>query len=263
MNRLTLIFAIFLTASFTGLSACKTGNFTEEKVSYTGPAVVDTVSGFYRTEPQSLRLCASFSDANRDTKCVDVAPKEEWLPLDFVLVLANPIAFILENPTSSSAAIVDPATYKETQVGMGVQFDKNTNAVNTNYQTRYKFLSYSKCVMTDSGFTDPANDGVSQIRITDDGLPVNGFTTRGSLDLKINFTRVFETTDNSDQCSLGLTDAQNCFHDQSTCGGATDQENEDLRRLMIALFGPHVDAGALNSNEIQFLKSLTSKVLYR
>jgi hypothetical protein len=255
--------ASFLTLTLSALSACKTGNFSEETVSLVSNAPVDIWSGYYRTEAQDLKLCANFWEPAMDTHCVQVSPKKEWLPEDFVKVLANPIAFVLENATSTNGVIVDPVTYKQTQLGMGAQFERTTNGLGISYQTRYKFLSYTKCIMTDSGFTDSANDGVSQIHITDDRMQVNGFTTRGTLDLKMNFTRVFETLDNSDQCRVALKDAQDCFEDQSVCGGATDQDNEDLHQLIIFLFGAHIDAGALKSSEIQYIKSVTSKAIYR
>lgn len=221
-----------------GLTGCRLGNHVEQL------SQTDKVSGYYETQPQTLKFCATHGS-------VDCKPATtNKIPGLLSQIFSNPVALILQNPSTGRAAFTRPkGDGSALPVYLGSD-GRLSYLVSTSPQIIWKdractgqlFLAESGKILKDTG---PYTSGTS--------LPLSG-----RIQLQVQVINSFDGN-----CGPTLTALYRCYLSASQCGGTSPGENQQQQQEVQDLFGPYIDAGAMAPADIPNTSYLAYEVFYQ
>jgi hypothetical protein len=240
LNR--IVFTVFTLS----LSGCYLGNYrilgTSSQSANSSSS--DGVSGFYVTEPQSLKFYATF------TNTIERAASTSLIPNLLSQRITNPVALLLQDANTGAAILAAPTGTD----GFPVTVDRDMNLTynsSTSPQTlwldpnckRYLQVGESGKVTKDPSITNPSG---------------NTHRLSGSLQLTVQVIYQFQG-----DCAPSLQSIYQCYMDSSQCGGTNVTANLDLQALVVRMFAPWIESQTIQISDIPHLSNYAYEVEYR
>jgi hypothetical protein len=238
--------AVFVMTVSALASGCRLGNNVEG-----GGAQQHPIDGYYQTEPYLHRMCATVYVAKpgeTETNCREVSTN---LISDMIADrMTNPIAFVTDERDPVLAVIARP----DGQAGLPVLFDKEDFTISTDPKVGIQplvILDDNACLsegkIETRGKLDQSGDST-----------LGKYKTRGRLSMGIELTYHFTPGCEPLYAAIG-----HCYDDVNQCGGTSYEMNVRRQRDIYGLFYPYIEAGAMSSEQIPLVHSLSYSISYK
>ena len=228
---------------FVSATGCRVGNRVTSSQSS------DPLTGYYGTEPQSLKFCVGGEAA----KCMNSRVTE--VPTLVAKHLTSPVAFIMEDLSTGEAVLTG---YNGGQSAIPVWIDSDNRT-----------LYYVNSFMPQSIWRNSACNTHLYLEETGELVPGESVAvpnstrkTLGRMTLKITLTYSLEDTI-AGACKDTLTAMSQCYSDVTRCGGVDAAQNLSLQLEVKNLFGPYISSQALTPSDISKIGSFAYEVEYR
>ncbi|MGK5086086.1 hypothetical protein WDW86_00875 [Bdellovibrionota bacterium FG-2] len=227
------------------LTSCRFGN---QVVKPPGTqAAAEALEGFFETDPQSLKVCAT----TETTKCADISTTR--LPDMVGSVLSNPVYFQIKYPDTGESFFQDP-------FGNGAKLPIYVDNKGT--------LSFLGGTPAEVLWTDTAC--TTKMFVEENGQLSFATETRivtkgeyalrmsGRIDLKIQVIITFDG-----ECKDTLQAMYNCYDNADQCGASTDADNKDRHTVVQSRFNYYIKQGVMAPQDILTLSNLAYDVSYQ
>ncbi len=226
------------------LTSCRFGN---KVVNPPGTQNPDTLSGFYETDPQALKVCAT----HESTKCADINPGN--VPDEIAVYMSNPLYFQVSDPSTGAAFIEDP-------FGVGYKLHIFVDA-----QGALSYIDWSAPAQL---WEDPAC--TTRMYIEENGQLIPATSTRivtisnyalkmaGRMDLRLQLIYTYEG-----ECKASLQAMYNCYDDVNQCGASTDSANKSRHANVQSLFNYYIKQGVMEPQDILTLTNVAYDISYQ
>lgn len=238
----TLLPAVIMTASVVLLAGCRIGN---RVVKASDPTAM---SGFYKTEAQTMTVCAFVS--GQDPQCA--ATDLSMIPTSITTVMTDPV-YVAANTFTGKAYLVpnslDTNSVFEMKLGPSGAIEAEP------------YVSEAQPL-----WTDPAC--LSQVQIQKEGDIVSygssGKLTQGSFEISgtVSFSLGVLTALGS-QCAANLQEMRNCYSDVNQCPGATLQDRQNEQTAVQNFLNPYISRGVLTLDTLPQLQGFGWEVSYQ
>ena len=220
------------------LGGCRFGNKVERDLSN-----LDTITGYYQAQPQSLRFCVTTASG---TTCDDA--QTNLIPGTVANSVGNPSGFQVDNLETGYALIFDPFGQGE---ALPIFVDPADLSLAYLGQTAESILwTDSNCTTT--LYVEETGQLFQEALPDSQGLPLSG---RMSLNVEI-----FSTYDGD--CTADLTEIAACYDDEEDCGGVDAEENSLLQEIVQAVYSPYIQAGVLTVGDLPDVTAVGYQVSY-
>jgi hypothetical protein len=245
LRKLAYILPLGIASLFTLLSmqGCRVGN----RVSSTQSS--DPVTGYYGTEPQSLKFCVGGAAA----KCSTGLLKD--VPALISKHLTNPVALIMED-TNTGEAILTGYTGVNSAIPVWIDSDNKTLYYVNSFlpQSLWRNSTCNSHLFLEQTGEIIAGESIS--------VPNSTRKTRGRVSLKLTLTYLFEDG-LAGSCHDTLVAMSQCYNDVNLCGGVDSAQNQTLQLEVKTLFQPYISSQALSPSDIPKMNSMAYEVEYR
>jgi hypothetical protein len=217
------------------LSGCYFGNKTVNQ-----PVSTDGVTGFYETQPQTLKLCAATPG--------EICPSAptNLIPAFISNILTNPVALELQDPSTRKAGLF-PYNGGAGAQGFGVIAGPN------------KTLTPDPASGSQTLWDDPACTEQLDLSIEGSYTLTNGPWTSNTPNIpksgRIQMTVTY-TIGVAGSCTVSLQAMADCYADSTKCGSHSQSEVQTL-------FGPFISAAAMAATDISKVQSLAYEITYQ
>jgi hypothetical protein len=227
----TLTGALAILASW-ALTGCRFGNHQVDQAQQT-----DGVSGYYETQPQSMKYCATTASET----CQNVGTN--MIPADFTSILTNPVALKLQD-ASTGQAVLFSAFGGTTGIAIFANTDQSLSVVGT---ANAQLWDDPACTRTDQQLIEGAYTKTSGPWTSNTPtIPKSG---------RINLTITYTITLNG-TCTTSLQAIAACYGDATKCGTHEQSETQDL-------FGGYISAGSMTAADIPNTTALAYEIVYQ
>ncbi len=211
----------------------------------------DRYSGYYMTQPQTLKFYATTTDTLEKEAATSLIPSE------IGQFMTNPVAFLLFDPATGKAGLADP---------------QGKSALPTLLKASDHSLSYNGVTSATTYWRDPACQ--SYLEISEDGslspststptstpstLPTeNSLPIAGEIQITIRVTTQFQGN-----CTPTFLELSQCYQDPTQCGGSSDAENLQIQTVVMNAFAPWIQSQVMTATDIPILTNFAYEVFYQ
>jgi hypothetical protein len=226
---------------FSVFSGCRLGSYVEAPARAPNP---DKISGYYSTQPQTLKLFATTAQTHEESGAISMIPQEVGQ------FITNPVALIIQDLTTGSAALTSPTGKHALPI----------------YVNEDSTLTYHGKTASMTYWQDP--ECQYYLEISENGKftktpPIatpsgSDLPLSGKLELTIQVINKFQGN-----CAASFTLISKCYQDVNDCGGKDSTENEDLQAIVIELLDPWIQSKAILPADIPNLVNYAYEVSYQ
>jgi hypothetical protein len=235
MKRVTLLLVLALTPAL----GCRIGNRVVKAADPTA------MSGYYKSEPQTMTVCAFISGQSPQCAATDLS----LIPSSITSVMTNPV-YVAANTATAKAYLV-PNSLDTSAV-----FEMNLQSSGEMAATPY---------VDDPAplWNDPAC--LSQIQVQKEGQivasapqSVGSFQVDGTVQFSLGVLTALGT-----QCATDLQLMRDCYQDLTQCPGGTNSEKQAQQDAVHGFLDPYLSRGVLTLTDLPNLQGVGWEVSYQ